>query len=254
MEQREATPNGTVGLSVGTIQAAKVADGRRDLTKANADSFCAALEEARLARYGGEIKRAQYFYQQALEAAPENIEAETLADILESLHDAEGFLAWDEKALPGLRAAVGQDPNNSERRFSYANLLWRLGREEEAARQYEASLEHPETLCQHCLRDCWNNIGWSLYRREEYAKALPWFEWAAEVRIAGPMGDLRESALPFENMILVYVALHMPGEALAATADYVSRFGRLPWPERHALRKLNIDADALYVQSRGDTA
>jgi hypothetical protein len=52
-------------------------------------------------------------------------------------------------------------------------------------------------------------------------------------------------------MILVYVALQMREEAHKATVDYVAQFGRLPWPERHALRKLNIDADALYVQSRG---
>jgi Tfp pilus assembly protein PilF len=206
-----------------------------------------------LARYGGEVKRAHYYYQQALKAAPGNIETETLADILESLHDAERFLAQNEKTLPGLRAAIEQDPNNSERRFSYANLLWRLGREEEAAVEYEASLEHPETLCQHCLRDCWNNIGWSLYRKEEYAKALPWFDRAAKARIAGPIGDQCESALPFENMILVYVAVQMREEAEEATVDYISRFGRLPWPERHALRKLDIDADALYVQSRGHT-
>jgi tetratricopeptide (TPR) repeat protein len=251
MEQREATPNETVELSMGTIQAARVADDRRDLTKANADTFCAALEEARLARYGGEVKRAHYFYQQALEAAPEDIEAESLADILESLNDAEGFLAQDERALPALRAAVEQDPDNSEKRFSYANVLWRLGREEEAAREYDASLEHPETLCQHCLRDCWNNIGWSLYRKGEYAKALPWFERAAKVRIAGPTGELSDSALSYENMILVYVARQMRDEAQKATVDYLSRFGRLPWPERAALRKLDINADVLYVQSRG---
>jgi tetratricopeptide (TPR) repeat protein len=135
--------------------------------------------------------------------------------------------------------------------LQYANLLWRLGREEEAAEEYEAALEHPGTLCQQCLHDCWNNIGWSLYRREEYAKALPWFERAAKVKSVGPMGDLFESALPFENIIQVYVALHMPEEAVEAIVDYISRFGRLPWPERHVLRKLNIDADALYVQSCG---
>jgi len=254
MEQREATPNGAAELSIGTIQAARVADDRPGLANANADTFCAALEEARLARYGGEIKRAHYFYQHALEAAPQNIESETLAEILENLQDAERILAQEEKSLPALRAAVEQAPANSERRFSYANLLWKLGREEEAAIQYEASLEHPETLCQHCLRDCWNNIGWSLYRKEEYAKALTWFERAGKVRIAGPMGDLFESALPFENIIQVYVALHMPEGAVEATVDYISRFGRLPWPERHALRKLNIDADALYVQSCGHAA
>jgi tetratricopeptide (TPR) repeat protein len=251
MEQREATPNGTAEFSIGTIQAARVADDRPSLAKTNAGTFCAALGEARLARYGGEIKRAHYFYQQALEAAPEDIDTETLADILESLCDAERLLAQDEKSLPTVRAAVEHDPIDSERRFSYANLLWRLGREEEAAVEYEASLEHPETLCQHCLRDCWNNIGWSLYRKEEYARALTWFERAGKVRIAGPTGDLCESSLPFENMILVYVALKMREEAHKATVGYISRFGRLPWPERHALRKLSIDADALYVRSRG---
>jgi len=46
----------------------------------------------------------------------------------------------------------------------------------------------------------------------------------------------------------------MPEEAVEATVDYISRFGRLPWPERHALRKLNINADALYVQSCGQAA
>jgi len=110
-------------------------------------------------------------------------------------------------------------------------------------------LDHPESICRECLRDCWNNIGWSLYRKEEYAKALPWFERAANAKSVGPMGDLFESTLPFENIIQVNVALHMPEEAVEATVDYISRFGRLPWPERHALRKMNIDADALYVQS-----
>ena len=179
--------------------------------KANADAFCAAWEEARLARYGGEPKRAHYFYHQALKAAPEDIEAEALADIFESLNEVNQILAQDEEALPGLRAAVEEDPATLRSGFSYASLLWKLGCEDEAAKEYEAVLEHPETLCQHCLRDCWNNIGWSLYRKEEYAKALPWFERAAKVKSVGPMGDLCESALPFENMILVYVALHMRG-------------------------------------------
>jgi tetratricopeptide (TPR) repeat protein len=205
MEQREAIPNGAVELSIKTIQPGRVTADRPGLMKAKADTFCAALEEARLARYGGEVKRAHFYYQQALEASPEDIDTETLADILESVNDAEHLLAQDEKALPALRAAAEQDPSNSERRFNYANLLWRLGREEEAAGQYEASLEHPETLCQQCLRDCWNNVGWSLYRKGEYAKALPWFERAAKVKSVGLMGDMCESSLPSENMILVYV-------------------------------------------------
>ena len=56
MEQREATPNGTVELSIGMIQAGRVAEDRPALAMADADTFSAALEAARLARYGNEIK------------------------------------------------------------------------------------------------------------------------------------------------------------------------------------------------------
>jgi Tfp pilus assembly protein PilF len=174
-----------------------------------------------------------------------------LADIFDSLKEVNRILAQDEGRLQGLRAAVESNPADSETRFKYASLLWKLGYEEEAEKEYEALLEHPETLCQDCRRDCLNNIGWLLYRKKEYAKALPWFERAAKVKSVGLMGDMYEFPLPFENIIQVYVALHMVEEARSATVDYISRFGRLSWPERHALRRLNIDADALYVQSCG---
>jgi len=87
MEQREAIPDGAMELSFGTIQAGRVTADRPSLTKANADAFCAALGEARRAQYGGEIKRAHYYCQQALEAVPEDVEAEKLADIFERLND-----------------------------------------------------------------------------------------------------------------------------------------------------------------------
>jgi hypothetical protein len=68
------------------------------------------------------------------------------------------------------------------------------------------------------------------------------------------MGELFDSSLPLENLILTYVELHLTEEAEKSAVDYVSRFGRLPWPERHALRKLGIDADALYVEHCGHAA
>ena len=129
--------------------------------RANTEGFYAAWEEACRAQYGGEPKRAHYFYHQALKAAPEDMEAEALADIFDSLKEVNRILAQDEGRLPGLRAAVESNPADSETRFRYASLLWKLGCEEEAAKEYEAVLEHPETLCRDCLRDCWNNIGWS---------------------------------------------------------------------------------------------
>ena len=135
----------------------------------------------------------------------------------------------------------------------YALLLWKLGCEDEAAGQYEAALDHPETLCRQCLRDCLNNLGWCLYRKEEFAKALPWFERAATIKDFAPFSQERESALAIENIILVLVALNMAKEAGETAAHYIAHFGRLPWPERRALARLNINADALYIEHCGHT-
>jgi tetratricopeptide (TPR) repeat protein len=253
MEQSVATRQGFGEYSITLIKPARIPADQHSVMKPSTEGFYEAWEEACLAQYGGEPRRAHY-YHQALKAAPEDVEAEALADIFEGLNDVNRTLAHDEEALPCLRAAVEEDPYNSEKRFRYACVLWKLGCEDEAAKEYEAVLEHPETLCRECLRDCWNNIGWSIYRKEEYAKALPWFERAAKVKSVGPMGDTFESALPFENIIQAFVALHMRERAVEATVDYIARFGRIPWPERHALRRLNIDADVLYVQSCGHTA
>jgi tetratricopeptide (TPR) repeat protein len=222
--------------------------------EANAGGFYKVWEEACQAQYGGEPRRAHYFYHQALKAAPEDVEAEALADIFDSLKEVNQILAREEGRLPELKAAVEEDPSDSEARFRYANGLWKLGFEEEATKELEAVLEHPETICQNCLRDCWNNIGWSLFRKGEYAKALPWFERAAKVKNVSPTGDLLDYTLPLENLIESYVALNRTEDAMRAASDYVSRFGRLPWPERHALRRLNIDADAIYVEHCGHAA
>jgi tetratricopeptide (TPR) repeat protein len=254
MEQSVAMRQGFGEYSLTFIKPARIPAEQPTTMTANADAFSHASQEARLARYGGESRRAHYYYNEALRAAPEDVGSEALADIFESLNELNQTLAWNQEALPRLRAAVEEDPRNSEKRFHYARMLWSLGCEDEAARQYEAVLEHPESICRECLRDCWNDIGWSLYRKEEFAKALPWFERAAKVKGAGPMGETFECARPFENIIQVYVALHMQEQAIEATVDYITRFGRLPWPERYALRKLNIDADALYVQSCGQAA
>ena len=218
------------------------------------DGFYSAWEEACKAQYGGEAKRAHYYYHEALKAAPEDIEPQALADIFDSLKEVNRTLAQDEEGVRQLQAAMEVDPDNSEKRFRFASLLWKVGREEDAVKEYETVLERPETLCRESLRDCWNNIGWALYRKGAYARALLWFERAAKVKSVDLAGDMIESTLPLENIIQVYVALNMKSEAIKATEDYVSRFGRLPWPERHALRKLNVDADAIYVQHCGHAA
>jgi len=251
MERREAIRQEIGGFSLALVKPARIPAEQPSVMEANANEFYAAWEEAGVAQYLCEHKRANYYFRQALELAPEDVDPEVLADIIEGMNRAKDFLAEDEQALPWLRAAVEGDPRNSEQRFRYALLLWKLGCEEQAAREYEAALEHPETLCRQCLRDCLNNLGWHLYRQGEYAKALPWFERAATIKDFAPIPQERESALAVENMILVYVALNMVKEAGEATVNYTARFGRLPWPERRALLKLKVNADALYLEHCG---
>jgi tetratricopeptide (TPR) repeat protein len=253
MERREAIRKGNEGLALTLVKPAHIPADQRTVMKPCMEGFYAAWEEASLAQYGGEHKRAHYYFRQALQLAPEDIEPEALAEVIEGMNRAEDFLAEDEQALPWFRAAVERDPKNSEQRFRYALLLCKLGCEDEAAREVEAALEHPETLCQQCLRDCWNNLGWYLYRQGEYAKALPWFERAATIKEFAPIPQERESALAIENIILVYVTLNMVKEAREAAVHYIAHFGRLPWPERRALLKLNINADALYIEHCGHT-
>ena len=60
-----------------------------------------------------------------------------------------------------------------------------------------------------------------------------------------------DRARAVENKLLAYSALLMTTEAKATTRDYITRFGRVPWPERRALAKIGIDADAMYVELQG---
>jgi Tfp pilus assembly protein PilF len=253
MERRETIRKGNEGLALALVKPAHIAADQHSVMKPSTEGFYQAWEEASLAQYGGEHKRAHYYFSQALELAPEDIDPEALADIIEGVNRAKDFLAEDEQAVQWLRATVEEDPKNSEKRFRYAGLLWKLGCEDDAGRELEAALEHPETLCRQCLRDCLNNLGWYLYRKGEYAKALPWFERAATIKDFAPIPQERESAPAIENMILAYVALKMAKEAEETTVNYIARFGRLPWPERRALAKLNINADALYIEHCGHT-
>jgi len=47
---------------------------------------------------------------------------------------------------------------------------------------------------------------------------------------------------------IVYSELGMKAKAQKIAQEYITTVGRVPWPEAHALRKLNIHADAMYVE------
>ena len=105
-----------------------------------------------------------------------------------------------------------------------------------------------------CFRDLWNNIGWYYFRQGNYREALRWFEQTYQVANSDEAFGKGNCALAIENKILCYSALGMSQEAEATAREYIRRYGRVPWPERRALTRLNLDADAMYVEHCGAMA
>jgi len=210
----------------------------------------ALLAEAHISGVWNEYQRAYTLYERALQRCPKGADSRLLADILEGMEKMENAIEETGRELPSLQAAVEAAPESAEKRFQLALALSRLGREKEALEQYEAALSDPADMDDDCFRDTWNNIGWYYYRRGKYDEALRWFDQCCKV------ADVQESLgkgngrLGLENKILTYCALGMVREAESSANEFVGRYGRFDWPERRALRKLGIDADAIYVESR----
>jgi hypothetical protein len=98
MERSEAIRQGIGVFALALIKPARIPAEQPSVMKAKTERFYAAWEEAWLAQHGGEPKRARYYHHQALKAAPEDVEAEALADIFESLNEVNRTLAHDEAA------------------------------------------------------------------------------------------------------------------------------------------------------------
>ena len=82
------------------VKPAHIPADQHSVMKPSTEGFYQAWEEASLAQYGGEHKRAHYYFRQALELAPEDIEPEALAEVIEGMDRVKDFLAEDEQALP----------------------------------------------------------------------------------------------------------------------------------------------------------
>jgi tetratricopeptide (TPR) repeat protein len=206
------------------------------------------LYEARLAQDWCEYRRALDFYERALAAAPEDVPSSAIADILESVRRLRDAIRDCAQRVAGLRVVVAVAPQDPEARIGLGCSLTSLGRGEEAIQHFRAALPFLETLQPCCRVDCLHKTGWYHYRRSEYREALTWFERAAKVEpsdnliaAVGVQGALR-------SKIRVYSKLGMQREARQEAEEYVAQYGRLPGPERDALQKLNIDADAMYVE------
>lgn len=207
------------------------------------------LNDAQASFVWSEYARAAKLYEQALEQAGPNAEASVLADILEGRERVQRAIEETERDLPDVIAAANANPEDTGTHFYLAVKLSALGRKDEALVEYKAALENPEKLCADCFRHLWNNIGWYYFRQGEYREALKWFDQAYVVATFDEASGKGSCALPMENRMLAFAELGMRKEAEETIREYISRYGRIPWPERRALSKLNLDADAIYVES-----
>jgi tetratricopeptide (TPR) repeat protein len=246
MERRDVLLKclGGAALALGSSKLLPAIGTGNDRTR----EFYELWEEACLSHYCFEEKRAYDLCLRALALAPENLESSKHADIIEKLACLRESLEAAEEDLQRQREALKAEPQNPEKHFYLGFTLTRLGREEEAVAEYRLALENSEGLCAHCYRDSWNSIGWYYYRRGMYREAIQWFERVCHLNDTGEFLQHYDRARAVENMLLAYSALLVTIEAKATTRDYITRFGRVPWPERRALAKIGIDADAMYVE------
>lgn len=147
-----------------------------------------------------------------------------------------------ESTLPLHREAVKRKPFDWNLRYWLAFALTRAGRIEEAVEEYRAVARTPD-----CPLDCLNEIGWGYYRRGRYEDARRCFE---RVRTQDdlPVRHLSDLMMTLANRLLVYGRLGLRKQAVEAAQEYVQRYGRIEYPERHALARIGIDADEIYLE------
>lgn len=185
-----------------------------------------------------------------------------VAELIETVGECNRKLVTAEKELPNLKEAVDKDLNNGEKLAKLGFGLLALDNREAALSAFTKALANPDTLCIHCHRDCLVNIGWDHYLREEYEQAVGWFEIAC--RLKQPimhiedkhLGDESgaETDMPYrlalENVLLALAKMGRLTEATSKLQEYHGWFGRLPPYESHALEKLGLQPDVIYIRSR----
>lgn len=185
-----------------------------------------------------------------------------VAELVETVEECNAKLLNAGEELPKLKQAVEEDPNNGEKLAKLGFGLYALDEREAALTAFTKALEHPDTLCIHCHRDCLVNIGWDHYLCGEYEQALGWFEHAC--RLKQPRTQIEDEKhrgersaidevpykLALENVLLALVKLGRLTDATARLQEYHDWFGRLPSYESRALEKLGLQPDVIFIGSR----
>ena len=210
--------------------------------------FDELILEARKSDKWGEHRRAFDFYQRALVEAPEDLSSRALAEILEASERLRGAIVETAKHASRLQSDLAASRYDPEKRFSLGTALTHLGRGEEAIQHLRAALPFADSMLSCCRADLFYVTGWYHFRRGEHHEALEWFERAAGVQQEDPFHGPAVRRAALLGLLVVYAELGMKAEAQELSQEYITTVGRVPWPEAHALRKLNIDADAMYVE------
>lgn len=153
-----------------------------------------------------------------------------------------------EEELPRHRAAVQAEPSNWDVGYWMAFALRRAGRNDEALHKFLQVAATPGS--QH---DSLNEIGWCYYRKGMYEEARRCFEKTkikAEDDLV-PVRGFSDLIRVLENKMLVYAELGLREQGESTAKEYIRRYGRIEFPERCALEKLRIDADAMYLEKYG---
>jgi len=210
--------------------------------------FDELILEARKSDKWGEHRRAFDFYQRALVEAPEDLSSKGLAEILEASARLRGALAEAAERASRLQSEVTASRYEPEKRFSLGTALSLLGRGEEAIQHLRAALPFADSMQSCCRADLFYVTGWYFFRRGEHHEAVEWFERAASVEQEEPFHGPAVHRAALLALLVVYAELGMKAEAQRLAREYITTVGRVPWPEARALLKLNIDADAIYVE------
>lgn len=207
----------------------------------------ALLEEARFCIPASEYWQAYNYCVEALQRVTPDSPPGLTTEIRELMHVCQGELYDYADDLPDLLQHLSANPEDGEARFCLGFTFDCFGDDERAIAEYRKALQHLDSMEPEQQRDCLNNIGWYYYRRGDFQEALAWFQsscWFDNALDPGPY------SYAMGNLLLVYAELGMTDEAKRMAEDYIDLCGPIPTAEAHALLRLGLDADSMWLKRK----
>jgi tetratricopeptide (TPR) repeat protein len=196
------------------------------------------VEEARFCEEDGDYKRGAEFARAALKQnLPNGLRADCI-EILQSCIEGMKESAWK---VQEHQRQVRENSTDDVKLWFFAIALFEASDLEASTAAYKRALEQTRSATMPAI--CLNGIGWNHYRNGQYKEALEWFQRASQCPVQS------DPEIPVENLILTNIKLGRINEVRQLVTEYVEKFGRLPRYETWVLRKINIDADAIYLSA-----